>query len=115
MPPSELVKYYLASDVLEVGGLRNSVTGAYLNSGVTADVTLVDSLGVEVVRSAGTWPQTLAYVASSDGIYRTTLDGAGLTLSPGDWYKAKLSIDAGGGLEDYRELPVEVVIKGAND
>ena len=115
MPPSELVKYYLASDVLEVSGLRNAVTGAYLNSGVTADVTLVDSAGVNVVRSSGTWPQALAYVVASDGIYRTTLVGSGLTLVPGDWYKAVLNVDAGGGLEDYRELPVEVVIKGAND
>jgi len=111
--PSELVKYYLASDVLEVTGLRNAVTAAYLNSGVTATVTLVDATGTNVV--GGTWPQALAYVAGSNGVYRATLAGATLTLVPGDWYVAQLSIDAGGGLVDYRELPVEVVIKGAND
>lgn len=112
MPPSELVKYYLSDDVLEVAGLRNGLTGAYLNSGVAATVTVVDSAGVDVVGQV--WPLSLSYVTSSDGVWRATLVAA-LILVPGDWYTARLTIDGGGGLKDYREFPLEVVVKGAHD
>ena len=114
MPRNELVKYYQADDVLEVSGLRNGISlpVVYLNSGVTATVTVVDSAGVEVVGQL--WPLTLDYFAASDGIYRATLADS-MVLIPGDWYTAQLTIDAGSGLKDYREFPLEVVVKGAHD
>ena len=111
MARSELVKYYQSDDILEVSDLRNGLTNAFLNS-ATLTVTMVDGDGTEVVGQA--WPLTLLYISASDGIYRGTLVDT-LTLVPGRDYKAKLTVNAGAGLQDYRELPVEVVIKGKND
>ena len=50
--------------------ISNPIDGTYVND-ATVKANIYDSDDVIV---AGTWPQTLSYVAASDGVYQTTLD-----------------------------------------
>lgn len=94
---------YTGNDtVLEVKGLKNEVTGAFLNS-ATVTATLVDDDGNQV--AGETWPKTLEYVADSDGIYRATLPYT-LSLAAGGRYEANISVNAGAGLRASWSLPV---------
>ena len=93
---------YTSNDtVLEVRGLKNEVTGAFLNA-ATVTATLVDSDGDEV--AGETWPKTLDYVSSSDGVYRATLPYT-LSLASGGRYTAQISVNAGSGLRASFALP----------
>lgn len=75
---------------LEVTGLRDEVLNTYIND---ADVTaeIKNQSGV-VVASV-----TLAYVASSNGNYRGTIEDTTAILN-GKFYTAEITADAGGGL-----------------
>lgn len=79
--------------VLELNGLQNSRTGAYIN-GATVQVTLYDLSDTTI--AGETWPLTLSYVASSNGIYRATIRDT-LDLDAGDVAKALLTADNGAG------------------
>jgi len=48
--------------------------------------------GAEV--SGQTWPATMSYVASSNGVYRTTLEND-LAVSVGSTYEAIISVTSG--------------------
>lgn len=94
---------YTGNDtVLEVKGLKNEVTGAFLNS-ATVTATLVDDDGNQV--AGETWPKTLEYVSGSDGIYRATLPYT-MSLAAGGRYEANISVNAGAGLRAAWSLPV---------
>lgn len=60
------------SNVLSLSGLRNALTGEFLNTAVVA-ATLTDLNGVDVPGIQ--MPITLPYVAGSDGVYQALLDG----------------------------------------
>lgn len=94
---------YTANDtVVEISGLKNEVTGAFLNSAVVT-ATLVDAAGNQV--AGETWPKTLSYVTGSDGIYRATLPYT-MTLAAGGRYEAQISVNGGSGLRASFALPV---------
>lgn len=85
---SNLTLLYIGNDmVLEVDSLREDLAGAVLND-ATVSVVLTDSAGVQAAGSS--WPQTLAYVDASDGLYRTLLPYT-LTLVAGRRYTATVS------------------------
>lgn len=88
--------------VVEVSGLKNEVSGAFLNA-ATVTATLVDAEGAEVAGEV--WPKTLTYVTGSDGIYRATLPYT-MSLVAGSRYEAQISVDAGSGLRAGFALPV---------
>jgi hypothetical protein len=81
--------------VLEVSGLQNKITGAYLNAAAVA-VSLADAAGVAV--TGQTWPLALTYVAASDGVYRATLEES-LGICKDAEYIATVTVDAGAGLK----------------
>lgn len=90
---SEILTIYQGNDtIIELAGLKNEVSGAFINN-ATVNVTLVDSLGVQVTGQA--WPLALAYVALSDGAYRATL-GFNLPLILNAKYSANVFVSAGG-------------------
>ncbi len=98
------VIFYLNDMIIELLGLQDGVTLAYLNA-ATVTVTLVDcDTGTEVVGQS--WPLTMPYVAASNGDYRATLIST-LTLVVGDLYIAKISA-VESGLNGYWELPLTV-------
>lgn len=96
--------FYISNDnVLTLVGLKNSVSGAYLNA-ATVTVTLMDSEGFEVAGEA--WPVTMSYVASSDGNYRATLTKDITGLSNADALVANIEADAGVGLFSSWSVPL---------
>ena len=81
--------------VLEVSGLQNKITGAYLNAAAVA-VSLANAAGVAV--TGETWPLALVYVTSSDGVYRATLEES-LGIDKDAEYIATVTADAGADLK----------------
>lgn len=94
--------------ILEVDGLKNELTGAYLNS-ATVTVTLKDAAGANV--TGDTWPKALAYLALSNGTYRATLLYS-LALTAGSRYTATIIADGGAGLR--AEWTLECVCRARN-
>jgi len=83
---------YLSNDnLLSVENLKNAATGVYVND-ATVTATLKNSNGVNVTGQS--WPLTLAFVSSSNGVYRGTLED-GLSLAEGEVYTAEITADAG--------------------
>ena len=87
--------------IFEVRGLANEVTGSYLNA-ATVTCTLKDSGGAAV--SGQSWPLTMSYVASSNGIYRATLPYT-LDLVANGRYTLELDVNGGAGLRGKWEIP----------
>jgi hypothetical protein len=83
---------YLSNDnLLSVENLKNAATGVFIND-ATVTATLKDSLGVSV--AGQTWPLSLVFVSSSNGVYRGTLEDD-LSLNEGEAYTAEINADAG--------------------
>lgn len=95
------ILYTTNDTVIEVKGLKNEVTGAFLNA-ATVTATLVDSDGDQV--AGETWPKSLEYVYGSDGIYRATLPYT-MGLTSGGRYTAQISVNGGSGLRASFALP----------
>jgi len=90
---------YVGNDsVLTLSGLINSVDSTYINS-ATVTYSLVDSNGATVDSGS------MAYVASSNGIYRATLADT-LSLTAGDSYTVIVDADGGSGLKYHSESAV---------
>jgi len=85
------VLYLDNSSVIELVGLKNSVTGT-ADVGASVSVTLLDSSGAQV--SGETWPLTMAHVA--DGLYRATMSSA-INLSALTKYTAMVDVVGSGG------------------
>lgn len=99
---SNVTILYVGNDtILEVKGLKNEVTGGFLNA-ATVTAVLVDNEGDEV--AGYSWPATLAYVAGSDGIYRATLPYS-MSLSGGARYSAQITANGGSGLRASWSIP----------
>lgn len=104
---TETTTYYYKNDmIIEVNGLKNAISGAYVND-ATVTVTMVDSAGSSVVGE--TWPLSVGYVGGTDGIYRATLQDS-LTLTVGNLYTAKVTA-VGGGYQAYWETPLMVTYR----
>ena len=89
-------------NVLRVTGLRNSITGEYLNNLSTVAATLYDSTLEEV--TGQTWPLQLLYIPDTDGEYRGTIDYE-LALTHDATYYALLVADGGDGLHGEWLIP----------
>lgn len=85
-------------NVVEVRDLKSSASGAFQNS-KTVEVTLYDAddAEVDVLSGSITWPLSMSYVSSSDGVYQATLPDT-LDLTEGAFYTAIITADAGAGL-----------------
>jgi hypothetical protein len=100
----------LNDNVLEILGLRNEITDAYIND-ATVTVTLTETDGTEIVGQS--WPLSLPYVAGSNGNYRVTLKDT-LTLTDIDEVIATIDADGGADLkfhadDKFRVLDRQVV------
>lgn len=82
------------TNVLELRGLKNAVSGGFINT-ATVVATLEDKNGVDV--AGETWPITLAYQINSDGCYSSNLNSA-LSLAADERYKLTL-VAQGEGLD----------------
>jgi len=89
------VKLYIENDmVLEVNGLKNPITGSYINTG-SVWATVYDTTSTVV--SGQTFPLLLSYVQNTDGVYRGTIESS-LSLMVGQQYFITIRADGGSGL-----------------
>lgn len=101
---SNLTTLYVNNDtVLELRGLRDEVSGTFLNA-ATVTATLYDSEGNAV--SGQSWPKTLDYVAGSDGDYRVTVTHS-MALTASHKYTARITADGGSGLYAQFSVPCQ--------
>lgn len=100
---------YAGSDnLIEVIGLRNVATDAFINT-ATASVRVLDSAGVEV--AGETWPVSMPYVTGSSGDYRGTIADT-VTLVVGATVQVEVTVDAGPGLKSVAKGPANVLQRG---
>lgn len=94
-----------SSNTIEVRGLRDAISLSYQNA-ATVTITLKDAAGNNV--SGETWPFTLSYVASSDGIYRGTL-AAALGIVAGRTYYGHITATQGGSTRFWKKPFIAMV------
>ena len=87
--------FYQNDNLVEVVGLQNAATGAYINAGATVTATVNDLAGGAV--TGATWPLALAYVAGSNGNWRATIPDEAQLAKDAE-YVAVIVADAGPGL-----------------
>ena len=94
--------------IMEVASLRNStaLAGVFLNAATVQLLSLLDEAGVAVDIAPDVLPQTLTYVAASDGVYRLTFKDS-WDFKLGDVHKVVIRDDAGAGLRAEWTLAVE--------
>jgi hypothetical protein len=100
--------FTLSDNLIQITGLINEVSGAYINDATVTATVVKKSDRTEV--AGVTWPIAVVYVAASDGIYRGTLP---YTMDIADREKliVLLEIDGGAGLVQHRECSVTASIK----
>ena len=91
-------------NLLRVIGLKNKSTGSFINAGVTATADLVPEGTTSVITGSAI---SLSYVAASDGNWEGTYPDT-LALTVGAALTARITVNAGAGLQGYWELPVDV-------
>lgn len=84
--------YVSNTNVLEVRGLQEAISGDYVNSGATVTVTVVNDCGAAV--SGVSWPVSMQYVAGTNGDYRAIIPSSA-SFSSGEVYFAEISANAG--------------------
>lgn len=89
-------------NLIELDGLTNAATDAYLNSATVTLTKIMDSLGATV--TGDTFPKSMSYVAASNGKYQASVDKL-LALTAGAAYTAV--IDASySGIDGHWEIPL---------
>lgn len=83
------IVYVDNTSTVTLSGLQNAITSAYIND-ATVTLTVLDSDGAEV--AGETWPVTMAYIATSNGNYRASIDA---TLTAGGKYDAVVNVVSG--------------------
>lgn len=78
-----------SNSVFRLRGARNPVTGEYLDSSSTVEITLKDALDVDI--PGMTWPAALSYVVGSSGDFQLQLD-SDLDAEAGDTGKVIIQI-----------------------
>jgi len=89
--------------VIELRNLKDESAGTFVNN-ADVTVTLKDSSGVSVV--GDTWPLSMPYVTSSNGVYRATLVDT-LSVTPNASYTAIVSADGGVGKQGTWNVDVK--------
>ena len=101
------VLYYLNDNVIRLEGAQNSDSLAYINN-ATVTLVVVDKNGAQV--SGVTWPQTMAYVAASNGNYDATLPHT-VSFRPNREYNAQVTLSGSGGEDAYWEFLMECQVR----
>lgn len=85
--------YYKSSNVLELLGLKNAVSGAYLNAATVNATVYRDGAAVP----GQTWPLVLTYEAASNGNYRGTIEDT-IEVQVNDLLEVIVTVNGGAGL-----------------
>ena len=99
-----MVAFVLNTNILELQGLQDVLTGAYINNAIVSVDTIETMDGGEAVFPLSGSPITMDYVAGSDGVYRAVLASA-LPFVAGVCYVAKVDADSGVDRIGHWEFP----------
>lgn len=93
---SSVLRLFKDNDmVIELVGLKNEVTGEYVND-ATVTFTLKTAAGAVVTGQS--FPAAMPYVPASNGLYRANLSDE-VAISVNVRYVVEISVDAGSGLK----------------
>lgn len=79
------------TNLVELSGLKSAIEDTFIND-ATVRLTVKDEDGTSI--TGQTWPATLTYVASSDGVYRGIIEDD-VALIDGTTYYAHIDANAG--------------------
>lgn len=96
-------------NLVELRGLTNAATGAYVNDAIVTLTEIKDAAGATV--SGVTFPKSMSYVAASNGNYQAAVDKA-LVLVAGRNYTAVIDA-AASGIEGHWEIPLACKVRTA--
>lgn len=96
------------SNVLELQGLKDAITNAYIND-ATVTVTIVNAATGATV-AGQSWPMTMTYVPASSGNYRAILADT-ISFTAKTKYKAKITANAGVGRVGYWEFEIRPLVR----
>lgn len=91
MSRSVEIVYAGNDNILELRGLRDEITGAWVNN-ATVTISVMDG-GTAVAGES--WPKDMGYVIGSDGIYRAMLGNAA-QIKDGGRYEAVITATISG-------------------
>jgi hypothetical protein len=99
---------YIGSDnLVEWDGLYDNVLAAYINDATVAFALKPAAGGANVASGS------MAYVASSDGLYRGTIED-GTTLTAGTKYALEVTATASGDRVDFRRIEYVAKYRGVD-
>lgn len=105
--------YYRNDNLIELSGLQDVVTDSFINESSSVFLTIQTLVGSTQIESGpDPWPAAMTYVASSDGVYRVTVDRL-LNVEVGSKYLAV--IDASGGLNLQSQFVSELFVSHRQD
>ena len=87
------VAFALNTNIIELIGLRDAITGAYINN-ATVSVVDIDHEDGDPVGAVSGSPITMTYQSGTDGTYRGVIP-ADLPLVAGECYVAVIEADGG--------------------
>ncbi len=96
--------FYRNDHVIELRGVRNEISKAYVND-ATVEAVIKDDAGSEI--AGQDWPLALDYVASSQGIYRGIVE-SDAEVEVGDVLDLEITVTAPGDLEAFFKVPLIV-------
>ena len=88
-----MVAFVANTNILELRGLKDALTGAFINNATVSISDIQDEVGVGVGPVSGS-PFAMDYVTGSDGIYRGVLSNT-WSFVAGECYIAFVEVDAG--------------------
>lgn len=88
-----MVAFVANTNVLELRGLKDAITGAFINSAAVTVSGIQDEDGVTIGPVSGS-PFSLDYVAGSNGIYRGVLADT-LPFVAAECYTVSIEVNAG--------------------
>ena len=98
---SNVLYLYKDNDmVIELDGLKNEVSGTYIND---ASVTFSLKTMAGAAVAGQTFPAAMPYVPASNGLYRATLSDL-VEMVKGTRYIVEISVEAGAGLNGKWEV-----------
>ncbi len=102
------VIFYANDNLFELLGLKNAETGAFINAGATITLDLHKKSDDSAV--TGATALTMTYRAGSNGEYVTTIPDTA-SVDRNERYIAKITANAGAGLQGYWEIQVQSQVR----
>lgn len=97
-----MVAFVANTNILELRGLKDALTGAFINTATVEVSEIVDEDNVGVGPVSGS-PFAMDYVTGSEGVYRAVLANT-LPFVAGECYIAKIEVDAGSDRKGHYEF-----------